>query len=253
MMGTGFTISVYNAPDSPQLGAAVEDAIAWLHWVDRTFSTYKADSEVNRFDRGELSAGECCPQLRHVITLCHRFNERTGGYFDAWATGRFDPSGVVKGWAVQEASFMLARHGFPDHLIDGGGDIVLSGSPYPGGPWQVGVRHPTVADAYCAALEMGPGAVATSGTYERGTHVWDPVRGGPAEALVSVTVVGPDLVEADAFATAALAMGPAAPAWLMELEGYEAQVVSATGRGWSSAGFQRMDRAQPGAGTTSAF
>jgi thiamine biosynthesis lipoprotein len=240
IMGTVFTFDLRNCPPDARPEAALDDAIVWLSWVDETFSTYRTASQVNAFDRGELTAAGCCAELKHVIALCHRFNTVTGGYFDAWATGRFDPSGVVKGWAVQEASFTLARHGFMDHVVDGGGDIVLSGGPERGGKWHVGVRHPAKAGAYCAALKVGPGAVATSGTYQRGQHVWDPVRQRPAEGLVSVTVVGPDLVEADAFATAALAMGPAAPEWLAGLDGYEAQVVAAEGRGWSTPGFKKL-------------
>lgn len=239
-MGTGFTFDLRNCPPGAEAKAALDDAVAWLCWVDNTFSTYKTTSQVNAFDRGELTAGDCCPELRRVMALCHRFHTLTEGYFDAWATGRFDPSGAVKGWAVQEASFRLARHGFMDHMVDGGGDIVLSGNPEPGRKWHVGVRHPAKTSAYCAALELGPGSVATSGTYERGPHVWDPFRQRPAEGLVSVTVVGPDLAEADAFATAALAMGRAAPEWLMELDGYEAQVVSADGGGWSTPGFKKL-------------
>jgi len=240
VMGTVVTFEVFTAAPAPELEAALERAVAWLHWVDDTFSTYKEASMVNRFDRGELQIGDCCPELRHIFSLCHRFNEETGGFFDAWASGHFDPSGVVKGWSIEEASRILVAAGLCDHSIDGGGDVRLRGAPGPGPPWRVGVRHPLVPRAYCADLSLDEAAVATSGTYERGLHVLDPFTGRPATDVVSVTIVGPDLTVADAYATAALAMGGRAPAWLDGLAGYEALVVSAEGGGWCSRGFEAL-------------
>jgi thiamine biosynthesis lipoprotein len=216
--------------------------VGWLHRVDTTFSTYQHGSEVNRFDRGELAAADGSAEMRHILALCQELNRATGGFFDAWATARFDPSGVVKGWSIEQASSILVAAGFADHAIDGGGDIRLRGAPSPGRAWEVGVRHPHRREAYSAALSLGEAAVATSGTYERGAHVTNPFTGRPATELASVTVVGPELTTADAYATAALAMGADAPGWLADLEGYEAQVVSEQGRGWSTPGFKRLER-----------
>ena len=131
-------------------------------------------------------------------------------------------SGVVKGWSIEQASSILEAAGLPDHAIDGGGDVRLRGAPGPGRAGRVGVRHPGRREAYSAALCLGDAAVATSGTYERGAHVVNPRTGRPATELVSVTVVGPELTTTDAYATAALAMGADAPAWLAGLGGYEA-------------------------------
>ncbi|HXW78276.1 MAG TPA: FAD:protein FMN transferase [Acidimicrobiales bacterium] len=253
-MGTVVTFDVCTPAPPEEVQAALDRCVAWLHWVDETFSTYKPTSEVCRFDRGELKIADCSDELRHVIALCHRFNEGTGGYFDAWASGHFDPSGVVKGWSIERASSMLAADGLPDHALDGGGDVRLSRPPASGKPWQVAVRHPLKRDAYCAVLSLHNGAVATSGTYERGAHVIDPFAGGPATELVSATVVGPDLTTADAYATAAIAMGAAAPSWLETLSGYEALVISPTGRGWSTPRFDQLSvttlgsRSQPDGG-----
>jgi FAD:protein FMN transferase len=237
VMGTVVTFDVVAHASTGDVEAALRTAVKWLHWVDATFSTFKADSEVCRFDRGELELDDCSPELRHVFALCHRFNDETGGFFDAWAGGSFDPSGVVKGWSIEQASRLLAEAGLPDHLIDGGGDVRLRGAPGPGRPWHVGVRHPLHRDAYCATLAFGEGAVATSGTYERGPHVINPFTGKPAIELVSATVVGPDLTVADAYATAALVMGEQAPAWLSRLTGYEALIIGPDGRGWSTPGW----------------
>jgi thiamine biosynthesis lipoprotein len=240
VMGTVVTFDVRTPAPPPQVDAVLGSAIAWLHWVDDTFSTYKSDSEVNRFDRGELAIGECCEELKEVIALCHGFNGATGGFFDAWASGHFDPSGVVKGWSIEQCSRLLREAGLADHAVDGGGDVQLSGAPGAGRPWHVGVRHPVQREAYCAALSLSGGAVATSGTYERGPHVLNPFSREPATDLVAVTVVGPDLTSTDAYATAAFAMGARAPGWLESLVGYEALVIWPDGTGWSTRGFKEL-------------
>ena len=240
VMGTVVTFAVHTSAPRLAVEAALGEAVDWLHWVDDTFSTYKEASEVNRFDRGELSAGECSPALGHVIALCHRLARETGGFFDAWAGGHFDPSGVVKGWSIDRASDILVDRDLPDHMVDAGGDLRFRGSPLGGGPWTAAVRHPLDKEAYAAVLALPGGAVATSGTYERGLHVIDPFSGLPANGLASVTVVGPDLTTTDAYATAALAMGSQAPAWLAGLTGYESQVITPDGRGWWTEGFARL-------------
>ena len=77
----------------------------------------------------------------------------------------------------------------------------------------MGIRHPCEHRSLAAVLTLaGAAAVATSGTYERGPHILDPHTGHPAAGALSVTVVGPELATADAYATAAFAMGEAGPA-----------------------------------------
>jgi thiamine biosynthesis lipoprotein len=176
---------------------------AWLRWVDATFSTYRADSEISRLDRGELDDPH--PLVREVLARCEALRRETGGYFDARASGRLDPSGYVKGWAVERAA-ALARGRC---MIDAGGDVVLRGS------WRVGIRHPHERDKLAAAITVSDCGVATSGAYERGPHVLDPRTGRPATGLCSVTVVGRDLGTADAYATAAFAAGD--PRWTAPL------------------------------------
>jgi FAD:protein FMN transferase len=176
---------------------------AWLRWVDATFSTYRADSEISRLDRGELDDPH--PLVREVLARCEALRRETGGYFDARASGRLDPSGYVKGWAVERA----AAWGRGRCMIDAGGDVVLRGS------WRVGIRHPHERDKLAAAITVSDCGVATSGAYERGPHVLDPRTGRPATGLSSVTVVGRDLGTADAYATAAFAAGD--PRWTAPL------------------------------------
>ena len=176
---------------------------AWLRWVDATFSTYRDDSEIARLARGELDDPH--PLVREVLARCEALRVETDGYFDARAGGSLDPSGYVKGWAVERA----AAFGRGRFLIDAGGDIVLRGT------WRVGIRHPYERDRLAAAITVSDCAVATSATYERGSHILDPHTGRPAAGLSSVTVVGRDLGTADAYATAAFAAGD--PRWTAPL------------------------------------
>jgi FAD:protein FMN transferase len=226
VMGTAVSIEL----DLPDLLPGV---VSWLHEVDARFSTYQEDSEVNRFQRRELAFEDLSADLRHVLDACADLWKFTGGYFDAYAAGPLDPSGYVKGWSVEVASRRLAEAGSKRHFINAGGDIRAIG-----GPWRVGVRHPWEADKLCWVLAVTDGAVATSGVYERGAHVWNPRTGKPATGLRSVTVTGPDLAVADAYATAALAMGEPGVRWLAGLRaaGYESAVVTDDGRAFASDG-----------------
>lgn len=223
-MGTVATVEL----DDPVPDLGILDAVfAWLHEVDQRFSTYRADSEVHRFERSELTIDVCSPDLRYVLDQCARLWRETDGYFDVYATGRLDPSGYVKGWSVQRASEMLTAAGATSHVVDAGGDIQTRQHPASDQPWELGVRHPWERDKVAWVLAGTDLAVATSGTYERGAHVINPRTGAPASELVSVTIVGRDLGDADAYATAALAMGRAALEWLPALRGYSSAVVAA--------------------------
>jgi FAD:protein FMN transferase len=178
-------------------------AFAWLRWVDATFSTYRPDSEISRLGRSEPFDPH--PLVREVLARCEELRVATGGLFDVHAAGRLDPSGYVKGWAVQRA----AAFGGERFLIDAGGDVVLRGT------WRVGIRHPHERDRLAAALTLSDCAVATSGAYERGPHIIDPRTRRPATGLSSVTVIGRDLGTADAYATAAFVAGD--PVWTAPL------------------------------------
>ena len=238
VMGTVVSIDLADDLPPETLRAMVDDVCAWLHEVDGRFSTYKEDSEVCRFRRRELELAQCSADLRHVLEACADLWRDTDGYFDAYAAGPLDPSGYVKGWSVEIASARLAEAGSVNHCVNAGGDIRARGVSGSGKPWRVGIRHPWEADKLSWVLAITDRAVATSGTYERGDHVFNPRTGGPARGLRSVTVVGPDLALADAYATAALAMGEPGIAWLAKLatDGYDSAVVTDDGRAFSSAG-----------------
>ncbi|MFB4315284.1 FAD:protein FMN transferase [Actinomadura sp. 21ATH] len=240
VMGTAVTIEITDPFPAATLAALVERTCAWLHEVDRRFSTYRDDSEIRRLDRGELSLADCSPDTRAVLDACEALRRETGGAFDARAAGRLDPSGYVKGWSVEIASARLARAGSLNHCVNAGGDVRSRGRPEPDRDWRVGIRHPWRPDRSAWVVAGTDFAVATSGTYERGLHVIEPHSGEPARALRSVTVTGPDLGLADAYATAALAMGTDGLLWLARLadsgSGYESAAITSDGHAYTSGG-----------------
>jgi thiamine biosynthesis lipoprotein len=221
IMGTAISLDVRDPNVRP---AALDDAFEYLRTVDRRFSTYKPESEVSRLSRREISEEDCSPELRQVLDLCDRVREISEGYFDIRAhraDGGLDPSGLVKGWSLENAGRILEGAGACNYCINGGGDIVVRGEPEPGLPWRIGIRHPLDATKLATVLAIRDGAVATSGAYERGDHVRDPFTGEPPTGDVrSITIVGPDLTFADAYATAAFAMGPTGLSWVAGLAGY---------------------------------
>ncbi|NJP32975.1 FAD:protein FMN transferase [Micromonospora thermarum] len=229
-MGTAISLDLADDLPRAELDELADEVFRWLREVDARFSTYRADSEVCRFDRGELLLSEASADLRLVLERCADLWGATDGFFDGYATGGLDPSGYVKGWAAQVASDRLLAAGSTNHCLNAGGDVRVRGLSASGRPWRVGVRHPWDPMATCLVLTGSDLAVATSGGYERGHHVLDPRRGTPARGLRSVTVVGTDLGLADAYATAAVAMGAAGPAWLDRLTDHHHAIVTDDGR-----------------------
>lgn len=233
VMGTAISVDVRDAgvPDG-----ALDEVFGWFRWVDEVFTTYEPASQICRLGRDEITVADCDPLVGWVLDRCADMHRLTDGYFDVWATGRLDPSGLVKGWSVEVASSMLAARGSSCHCVNAGGDIRLRGEPDPGRPWRAGIAHPHLR-GITTVVEGRDLAVATSGTAERGLHVFDPFQHRAVADLASVTVVGPDLTVADCYATAALAMGLAAPGWLAGLDDHEAYVIDAGGHVWWTAGF----------------
>jgi thiamine biosynthesis lipoprotein len=232
VMGIPVGIGVRDRVDD----GAIDAAFAHLRWVDGTFSTYRASSEISRLEAGTLALADAAPAVREVLARCAALERATGGWFDARATGRLDPSGFVKGWAVDGAAAILAAAGARDFCVHAGGDLRVGA----GGAWRVGVQHPRRRDRVAAVLAARGLAVATSGAYERGRHIVDPRSGRPPAGVLSVTVVAPDLGTADAYATAAFAMGLGGPAWTATLPDCDALTILADGRVLSTAGMARL-------------
>ena len=252
VMGMAVSIDIrdHDAPAS-----AIGDVVEWLHHVDDTFSTHKAESAISSIGRGELGLDDADDEIREVLRLCEDLRRDTDGAFDAFEVPapngtRFDPSGVVKGWSIDRAADILEQHGCKNFCINAGGDIAIRGNPVGDQPWRVGIRHPD--DAQSLALVINARrrlGIATSATYERGAHIIDPHSGQYPTDLASVTVVGPDLTLADAYATAVFVMGLDGLAWLARHRDYDAYAITHDDTTHWTNGFVRYrttdDRATP--------
>jgi FAD:protein FMN transferase len=239
VMGTivSFTVIPDNLP-LPAAHAAVDTACRALHRADEVFSTYDPGSPVSRLRRGEAALATLPPEVAEVLDLCQAARTASRGWFDPWAMpGGVDPTGLVKGWAVQRAADILRQAGVSAALVNGAGDLAAVGSPAPGDPWRAGVRHPWRPDALACIVAVRA-AIATSAAYERGAHLIDPATGRPAtgagaggdsRGAASATVTGPDLAMADALATAVAVGGDDALAAVGALDGYAGYLIREDG------------------------
>lgn len=227
----GMPVSIHVRGDSPDRDLtreAVERAFAVLRAVDATFSPFRDDSELSRLRRGELTLTDASGDMRLVERLCRTAVERTGGAFDPWRwRDGYDPTGLVKGWAVARVGQLL-RELDADVLVNAGGDVLARSVS--GQPWLVGIEDPSDRASVLATVPVVDGAVATSGPAARGAHIVDPRTGEPASGVLSATVVGPSILWADVDATAAVALGDAAPSWTSTLHGTSGLLVLADGR-----------------------
>jgi FAD:protein FMN transferase len=233
-MGTVFSIDV-RGPGVDQ--SAITSVVRWLHWVDNVFSTYQPSSQINRIARGELSIDDCAPEVGQILARCEELNVETDGYFTCYPDGVLDPSGLVKGWAIQRASEMLTAAGSINHCVNGGGDVQCAGNSQAGQPWRIGITDPLHPGGFAGVIAGHDLAVATSGSAERGAHIWSPDGPESMAELVSVTLAGHQLASIDAYATAAYAMGAHARDWIERRSDCHGLVVYADGSRWSSPTF----------------
>lgn len=228
VMGTVVSFTVVAGPLAEgEARRGLDEACRLLHQLDATFSTWNPDSPMSRFRRGDVALAGVPADIAVVLDLCTDARELSGGWFDPWAMpGGVDPTGMVKGWAVEQALAVLQRAGVEGALVNGGGDLASLGTRPGGAPWRVGIRHPWDPGALACVVELD-GAMATSGSYERGPHLVDPRSGRPAVAAASATVQGPSLAMADALATALAVGGDGVLAVVGALPGYDGYLVRA--------------------------
>jgi thiamine biosynthesis lipoprotein len=236
----GTVVSIHVRPRGlpmVQTRSAVAQACDVLHRADDVFSLFRHDTPLARLCRGEIEVADCPPEVSDVIALCEQAKSASHGWFDPWKLpGGFDPTGLVKGWAAREAARVLQDAGIGAGMINAAGDITTFGAPWQRDAWRVGVRSPDCAELLTRVIELRGGAIATSGLYERGAHIWDVVGGCPAAGVVSATVCGPDLALADAFATGLVAAGSAGLD-AVTAAGYQALLLLNGGESISTAGF----------------
>ncbi len=236
LMGMPVTVEVVDASATQAL---LDSAFDYFEYVDATFSTYKTESEISRINRGELTLEYASNDMKTIFALAEQTRLETNGYFDIRHGGAYDPSGVVKGWAIFNAATLLRGQGAEDFYVEAGGDIQMSGVNAEGQKWRVGIRNPFNPAEIIKVLAVTGCGVATSGTYVRGPHIYNPVTGSlPDSEIVSLTVIGPDVFEADCYATAAFAMGRGGIGFVEALEGLEGYMIDSNKMATFTSGFE---------------
>lgn len=249
-MGTGFRFHGISTIDSVETNAALERACAIMHEADEIFSLYKPESPLSLLAAGKTSVDKLPPVVSEVWDECERLEKLTGGWFSAFTPQHtFDPSGLVKSWAAKRAADSLVASGIDDFTLNAGGDIYIADGTTDSEQWRVGISKPvSIASTQSGALAvinlLGTEfrGVATSGSAERGSHIWNPknYESDPAKSLHQITVIAKDIVTADVWATAAFAEGIDSMRRLHALDGVEALAVLTDGQLAATPGFQSL-------------
>ncbi|UYY83539.1 FAD:protein FMN transferase [Arthrobacter sp. YA7-1] len=221
-MGTVVSLAIPGAPGTaPQasveeLEAATAVVEQLFKGLDRTFSLYRPDSEASALARGELALRDTSPDMRRLYVEASEWRTLTDGAFTAERPdGVVDLSGIVKAHAIREAATSLLALGLKDWCLNAGGDVLVDGSPTPGSarPWLAGIIDPENRSTLLTAFPLGNAgkhALATSGTSERGHHIWSAgLQAAPNEGFRQVSVAAADIITADVLATAIMAGGAA--------------------------------------------
>ncbi|MEO8391800.1 MAG: FAD:protein FMN transferase [Chloroflexota bacterium] len=227
MMGMPITLEIVDASANDVAFNAVFD---YFQSVDQTFSTYKDASEIMPINRHELTLESASWDMQTIFALADQTRQETYGYFDIRHNGTIDPSGIVKGWAIYNAAELLRRLGFENFYVDAGGDIQIVGKNDQGQDWRVGIRNSFNMHEIVKVLSVTDCGVATSGTSIRGQHIHNPKNARQTiDDIVSITVIGPNVYEADRFATVAFAMGKDGIAFIENLHDFEGYMIDVNG------------------------
>ena len=216
----------------------IEKVFDYFTYIDATFSTYKETSEISQINAGILTPEQWSSDMMEVMQACEMTKAETNGYFDIARNGLLDPSGYVKGWAIQNVANLIASMGYRNYYVDAGGDMQTAGFSPTAKPWIVGIRSPFNQTEIVKRVNLLNKGMATSGTYVRGQHIYNPLL--PTKSLtdiLSLTVISDKIVDADRFATAAFAMGKEGITFIATLEGYEAYQIDAQGIATFTEGF----------------
>jgi thiamine biosynthesis lipoprotein len=236
LMGMPITVEIVD--DAP--AGLLDDVFDYFAAVDARFSVFKPDSEISALNQGRIGVADFSAEMRDVLGLAERTKRETGGYFEIRRSdGILDPCGIVKGWAIRNAADLVRRSGARDFYVEAGGDIQTGGLNQDGEDWRIGIRNPFNEREIIKAVTPKGRGIATSGTYVRGQHIYNPLEPGRRiEDIVSLSVIGPDVLEADRFSTAAFAMGKAGIHFIEELPGFEGYMVDASGIATQTSGFK---------------
>lgn len=235
IMGMPISIHLHGYMSDAYIRRVIDDAFSLFEWVDETFSPFKPTSAVCKIQAGELTFDEVHESVREVRDLCLEASQLTLGYFSAMkpsaegASINWDPTGLVKGWAIEKAANVLLKLSDVDFYINAGGDIFVGSTSQTPLLWRIAIENPVDPQRAVATVELRRGAIATSGNTYRGEHILNPYLKKPANDLSSVSVIGESIMWADVFATAAFARGDDSISWLDAAADYDAVVVANVG------------------------
>jgi thiamine biosynthesis lipoprotein len=239
LMGMPITVEIVDGDRPATNDAIFEEVYAYFTHIDEVFSTYKTTSEISAINNGKPRA-EWSEEMNMAFLLAEETKQATGGYFDIRKPdGSYDPSGLVKGWAIWNAAQLLQKRGFENFYVDAGGDIQPHGHNADGEKWAVGIKNPWQASENIKVVYATSEGIATSGTYIRGEHIYNPKTGDAANEIISLTVIGPNIYEADRFATAAFAMGRNAIRFIESLPGFEGYMIDNEKVATMTTGFEK--------------
>ena len=231
LMGMPITIVIDDASVTEK---AFDEAFSYFRYVDETFSTYKDTSEIMRINRKEIPESKWSEDMKEVFRLSEETKQETKGYFNIQKPdGSYDPSGLVKGWSIYRVAELIAKLGFKDFFVDAGGDIEGRGKY-----WKVGIKNPFKQEEIIKVVYIKDRGIATSGSYIRGDHIYNPHDTKKIDEIVSLTVIGPNVYEADRFATAAFAMGKDGIQFIEQLEGFQGYSIDQNGLATMTSGFE---------------
>lgn len=236
IMGMPITVEIVDAM-APEI---IDRVFDYITHVDEKFSTYKEQSEICRINRNEIPPGQYSHEMKTVLELSEQTKKESQGYFDIKnPDGTFDPSGLVKGWAIHNAAKLLKQADAREYYVEAGGDIQTAGKI-----WKIGIKNPFNQTEIIKVVHVCDQGIATSGTYERGNHIYNPNKKGQnIDEIVSLTVIGPNVYEADRFATAAFAMGRDGIMFIENLPGFEGYMVDKNGIGTETSAFEKYTHA----------
>ncbi|MCX6782571.1 MAG: FAD:protein FMN transferase [Candidatus Levybacteria bacterium] len=238
LMGMPIIIEVVDKQVSK---ADINKVYSYFEYINQKFSTYKATSEITLINKGKIKQSKFSKDMKRVFKLSAKTKAETNGFFDIERSGKYDPSGLVKGWAIFNATKLLKKRGFKNFYINAGGDIQSFGKNKNGKPWTIGIRNPFKTQEVIKVINPKNKGVATSGTYERGNHIYSPkINKKTANDIVSLTVIGPNIYEADRFATAAFAMGNSGINFIENLPGFEGYMIDKIGIATYTSGFEKF-------------
>lgn len=240
IMGMPVTVNIVEGKSSPKFIEVLKKVFTYFEFVDKKFSPFKKNSELSLINQNKIGPQDYSLEMHEVLRLCEQTNKESEGYFDIHTKkGMIDTSGIVKGWAILNASKIIDSCGFKNYFIDAGGDIQASGVNEKGKKWSIGIRNPFNKAQIVKVISASNMGVATSGNYERGLHILNPKTSKQADEIASITVVGENVYEADRFATAVFSMGKQGINFIEMRQGLEGYMIDKEGIATCTSGFEK--------------